>query len=128
MAHPDVVDTAVVGVPDSTKGEVPLCLYIMRPGTDSCQASSGSMDRGNARVRVRTSSFLCTEATKNEEEINEELVQRVRSLIGPIASFKTAAAVTALPRTRSGKIIRKSIATLARSKLVKVDPNDTVHE
>ncbi|XP_076669967.1 acyl-CoA synthetase short-chain family member 3, mitochondrial [Andrena cerasifolii] len=91
MAHPDVVDTAVVGVPDSTKGEVPLCLYIMRP-----------------------------EATKNEEEINEELVQRVRSLIGPIASFKTAAAVTALPRTRSGKIIRKSIATLARSKLVKI--------
>ncbi|XP_076167653.1 acyl-CoA synthetase short-chain family member 3, mitochondrial [Ptiloglossa arizonensis] len=91
MAHPDVIDAAVVGVPDPTKGEVPLCLYIMKP-----------------------------EATKNEEQINEELVSRVRALIGPIASFRTAAAVRALPRTRSGKIIRKSIATLARSKLVKI--------
>lgn len=60
------------------------------------------------------------ETAKNEEQINEEIVARVRSLIGPIASFKIAAAVRALPRTRSGKIIRKSIADLARSKLVKV--------
>ncbi|KZC14230.1 PREDICTED: acyl-CoA synthetase short-chain family member 3, mitochondrial [Dufourea novaeangliae] len=91
MAHPDVTDAAVVGVPDPTKGEVPLCLYTMRP-----------------------------EATKNEEQINEELISGVRSLIGPIASFRTAAAVRDLPRTRSGKIIRKSIANLARSKLVKI--------
>lgn len=40
--------------------------------------------------------------------------------MGPIASFRVAAAITALPRTRSGKIIRKSIALLARSKQVKV--------
>ncbi|XP_031850238.2 acyl-CoA synthetase short-chain family member 3, mitochondrial [Nomia melanderi] len=91
MAHPDVTDSAVIGVPDPTKGEVPLCLYVMRP-----------------------------ETTKNEEQINKELVEAVRSLIGPITSFKTAAAVRALPRTRSGKIIRKSIADLARSKLVKI--------
>ena len=32
MAHPDVVDAAVVGVPEPTKGEVPICLYIMRQG------------------------------------------------------------------------------------------------
>lgn len=60
---------------------------------------------------------------KNERQINEELVTRVRNLIGPIASFRIAAAVRALPRTRSGKIIRKSIANLARSKLVKVNEN-----
>jgi len=57
---------------------------------------------------------------KNEEEINHELVTRVRSMIGPIASFRIAAAITALPKTRSGKIIRKSIAMLARSKQIKV--------
>lgn len=91
MAHPDVTDAAVVGVPDPTKGEVPLCLYTMKP-----------------------------EATKNEEQINEDLVAAVRSSIGPIASFRTAAAVRGLPRTRSGKIIRKSIANLARSKFVKI--------
>lgn len=91
FTHPDVVDVAVVGVPDHTKGEVPLCLYIKRNDTIS-----------------------------NEEEINQELVARVRSMMGPIASFRVAAAVTALPKTRSGKIIRKSIATLARSKLFKI--------
>ncbi|EFN78203.1 Acyl-CoA synthetase short-chain family member 3, mitochondrial [Harpegnathos saltator] len=41
-------------------------------------------------------------------------------MMGPIASFRVAAAITALPRTRSGKIIRKSIASLARSKQVKI--------
>ncbi|XP_011149016.1 acyl-CoA synthetase short-chain family member 3, mitochondrial isoform X2 [Harpegnathos saltator] len=91
LAHDDVVDAAVVGVPDHTKGEVPLCLYVKR-----------------------------YDATSNEEEINQELVARVRHMMGPIASFRVAAAITALPRTRSGKIIRKSIASLARSKQVKI--------
>ncbi|XP_043282355.1 acyl-CoA synthetase short-chain family member 3, mitochondrial [Venturia canescens] len=91
LGHPDVADTAVVGVPEHTKGEIPLCLYVMRNGT-----------------------------TKSEKTINEELIYRVRQLIGPIASFKIAAAVSALPRTRSGKTCRKSIADLARSRPVKI--------
>lgn len=37
MAHPDVVDAAVIGVPDPTKGEIPLCLYIMKEGKDLVQ-------------------------------------------------------------------------------------------
>lgn len=44
----------------------------------------------------------------------------VRDLIGPIAAFKLAAPIRALPRTRSGKIARKSMANLARNKFVKV--------
>lgn len=34
LAHPDIVDAAVVGVPDPTKGEIPLCLYVMKEGED----------------------------------------------------------------------------------------------
>lgn len=67
---------------------------------------------------MRFLSFADT--TKNEQEINKELVERVRSMMGPITSFRAAAAITALPKTRSGKIIRKSITMLARSKQVKV--------
>lgn len=72
------------------------------------------------------SKYLLLDTTKNEEEINQELIARVRNMIGPIASFRLAAAITALPKTRSGKIIRKSIATLARSKQVKVKTSATI--
>lgn len=30
LAHPDIADATVVGVPESTKGEVPLCLYVIK--------------------------------------------------------------------------------------------------
>ncbi|XP_034253372.1 acyl-CoA synthetase short-chain family member 3, mitochondrial [Thrips palmi] len=91
MAHPDVIDCAVVGVPEPTRGEVPLCLFIMRQGSQ-----------------------------KKASEISRELVSMIRELIGPIAAFKLSAAVRGLPRTRSGKTARKSIADLARNKFVKI--------
>ncbi|XP_043485639.1 acyl-CoA synthetase short-chain family member 3, mitochondrial [Polistes fuscatus] len=91
LAHPDVADAAVVGVPDLTKGEVPLCLYVKHRDT-----------------------------TTKDEIIDEELILNIRQLIGPIASFRLVGAVKNLPRTRSGKIMRKSIAKLARSEQVKI--------
>lgn len=44
----------------------------------------------------------------------------VRELVGPIAAFRMAAAVKGLPRTRSGKVCRKSISDLSRNKEVRV--------
>lgn len=44
----------------------------------------------------------------------------VREHMGPVAAFRLAVGVKALPTTRSGKICRKSIADLARNKLKKV--------
>lgn len=35
LSHPDITDAAVVGVPDHTKGEAPLCLYVMKEGTQN---------------------------------------------------------------------------------------------
>lgn len=31
LSHPDVSDASVMGVPEQTKGEVPLCLFVIRP-------------------------------------------------------------------------------------------------
>lgn len=31
LAHPDVCDASVMGVPEPTKGEIPLCLFVMKP-------------------------------------------------------------------------------------------------
>ncbi|KAK6641040.1 hypothetical protein RUM44_012739 [Polyplax serrata] len=91
MGHPDVADATVIGVPEPTKGEVPFCFFVLRKDT-----------------------------VKTQEEISRELIDMVRDLIGPIAAFKQAAAIRALPRTRSGKTARKSIANLARNKFVKI--------
>ena len=42
-----------------------------------------------------------------------ETVQLVRDRIGPVAAFKTAAVVSRLPKTRSGKILRGTIQKIA---------------
>lgn len=73
LRHPDVVDAAVFGVPESTKGEIPCCLYV-------------------------TSDNI----TKSTQKLNLEIIKIIRDIIGPIAAFKLVAQVDALPRTRSG--------------------------
>jgi len=88
LRHPDVVDAAVFGVPESTKGQVPLCLYIPREGT-----------------------------LKTDAKLSAEIIKLIRDVIGPIASFRLAGPVRALPRTRSGKTMRKTMADLAKNEL-----------
>ncbi|XP_042220057.1 acyl-CoA synthetase short-chain family member 3, mitochondrial-like [Homarus americanus] len=93
LEHPQVVDVAVVGVPDAMKGEVPLGLFVVKEG---CQST--------------------------EQQISEELVEVVRRLVGPVAAFRLSTRVKGLPRTRSGKTARKSIAELAQDKAIKIPP------
>lgn len=78
LRHPDVADAAVFGVPEPTKGEVPLCLYIMKD----------SVEKASTKIGV-------------------ELIKIIREVIGPIASFRLVAPVKALPRTRSGNEINE---------------------
>jgi len=83
-SHPDVAECAVAGVHDPVKGEVPLGFVVMKAGV-----------------------------TKNPDIIRSELISLVRHKIGPIASFKAAAVVKRLPKTRSGKILRGTIKKIA---------------
>jgi propionyl-CoA synthetase len=82
--HPDVAECAVVGVADDLKGEVPVGFVVLKAGVE-----------------------------RDSAEIVRELVQRVREEIGPVASFKIAAVVDRLPKTRSGKILRGTIKKIA---------------
>jgi propionyl-CoA synthetase len=82
--HPDVAECAVVGVADEIKGEVPVGFVVVKAGVD-----------------------------RGEADVVGELVQRVRDAIGPVAAFKTAAVVTRLPKTRSGKILRGTMKRIA---------------
>src|SRR5207253_3722687 len=79
-SHPDVAECAVIGVQDSLKGEVPLGFVVYKAGVK-----------------------------KPEDQVVRELVERVREHIGPVACFKSAAVVKRLPKTRSGKILRRIV-------------------
>jgi propionyl-CoA synthetase len=48
-----------------------------------------------------------------EETLRDELVAAVRREIGPVAAFRDVSVVAALPKTRSGKILRKTMRDIA---------------
>jgi propionyl-CoA synthetase len=84
MSDPDVAECAVVGVADELKGQQPVGFLVLKVG-----------------------------AGRRDEEIVADVVAAVRAEIGPVASFKTAVVVARLPKTRSGKILRGTIARIA---------------
>jgi len=83
-AHPDVAECAVFGASDALKGQVPVALFILNAGVN-----------------------------RAVEEIEQEVVARVRAEVGPVAAFRRAYAVRALPKTRSGKILRATLQRIA---------------
>jgi propionyl-CoA synthetase len=84
--HPDVAECAVIGVADELKGELPLGFLVLNAGV-----------------------------ARDEGEIVSEAVQMVRDKIGPVAAFKTATVIQRLPKTRSGKILRGTMKSIADS-------------
>ncbi|MDN5932518.1 MAG: propionyl-CoA synthetase [Pseudonocardia sp.] len=83
-SHPDVAECAVIGVADQMKGQVPRGFVVLKAGV-----------------------------VRDEEELRAELVALVRAQIGAVASLKDVAVVAALPKTRSGKILRKTMRGIA---------------
>ena len=57
-----------------------------------------------------------SDAAADGERICRELIQRVRDEVGAVASLKQVDIVTALPKTRSGKILRKTMREIADGK------------
>jgi propionyl-CoA synthetase len=82
--HKDVGECAVVGVADAMKGQVPAGFIVLNAGVNRPPA-----------------------------EIEREVVQLVRDVIGPVAALKTVMTVKRLPKTRSGKILRGTMRQIA---------------
>jgi propionyl-CoA synthetase len=85
--HPAVAECAVIGVDDELKGQVPRGFVVLKAG-----------------------------ASIDEQTLRAELVQLVRDQIGPVAAFREVNVVPALPKTRSGKILRKTMRGIAAGK------------
>lgn len=82
--HHDIAEVAVVGIQDELKGQIPLALYVK-----------------------------LSNVTTSDEIIMNDLIKMVREKIGAIACFKHGLSVKRLPKTRSGKTLRRTIRSIA---------------
>jgi acetyl-CoA synthetase len=88
VSHPAVSEAVVMGKEDAIKGEVPVAFVTLRSGFSP------------------------------SEELRQQLVQHIRATIGPIATPDAIVIVNKLPKTRSGKIMRRLLkAVLAGAAL-----------
>ncbi len=83
-SHPDVAECAVIGIRDALKTQLPLGFVVLKSGV-----------------------------ARAHDVIVAELVQLVRAQVGPVASFRDAIVVKRLPKTRSGKVLRKTMRCIA---------------
>ena len=82
--HPAVAECAVIGVHDALKGQVPRAFVVLKAG-----------------------------AQEDPALLQEQVVALVREQIGPVAALKNVVVVPALPKTRSGKILRRTMRGIA---------------
>jgi len=92
-AHPKVVECAVIGIHDDIKGEVPFGLVVLKP-----------------------------QFKNDQEQVERDLIQSVREVIGPVATFKKVISVSRLPKTRSGKILRNILRKMYNKEEYTVPP------
>ncbi len=83
-SHPLVAECAVIGVHDALKGQVPRAFVVLKSGA---QIDPGVLE--------------------------EQIVASIRHEIGPVAALKEVVVVPALPKTRSGKILRSTMRGIA---------------
>ncbi len=89
--HPDVAECAVIGVADPMKGQLPLGFLVLSAGVE-----------------------------RDHDEIVAEVIAQMRQRIGPVAAFKLCTVVQRLPKTRSGKILRGTMRSIADSEAWKM--------
>ena len=83
-SHKTVAECAVFGINCSLKGQKPMALIVLK-----------------------------SDLAKTEKEIQSEIIAEVRTVIGAVASFRDVLVVQRLPKTRSGKILRKLLRNIA---------------
>lgn len=90
--HPAVAEGAVIGVDDVLKGMIPMAFVVLKAG----QSGHAAMEK--------------------------EIVALVRDELGPVAALKQVHVVDALPKTRSGKILRATLRKIANGEDVATPP------
>ena len=89
VSHEDVAESAVCGIPDDIKGEAIIAFAVLRENVN-----------------------------KNSDLLEKEVFKKIRNDIGPIATPKQIYFVSQLPKTRSGKIMRRLLKAIAKNEKV----------
>ncbi|EIJ65507.1 acetate--CoA ligase [Candidatus Nitrosopumilus salaria BD31] len=89
VSHDDVAESAVCGIPDDVKGEVIIAFVVLKHGI-----------------------------TKDSDILENEIVDKIRSNIGAIATPKQIYFVSKLPKTRSGKIMRRLLKSIGNNEQI----------
>jgi propionyl-CoA synthetase len=90
-SHHSVAECAVIGINDDLKGQIPLALVVNKSGDDI-----------------------------EHFQLEQEIIKLVRQQIGAVASLRNVVIVQRLPKTRSGKILRKLMRSLADGENVQI--------
>ncbi len=98
VAHESVAEAAVVGMPHDIKGQGICAFVTLQAGTEST------------------------------EELRAELVAWVRKILGPVATPDALHWAPALPKTRSGKIMRRILRKIAANELDSLGDTSTLAE
>ena len=103
VSHIDVVEAAVCGIPDEIKGDAIIVFAILKQN-----------------------------AKKDHDKLRSELIEIIRNGIGPIATPQQIHFVTKLPKTRSGKIMRRLLKAIAKNEKIgdisTLEDDTAVHE
>ncbi len=91
VSHPSVAEAAVVGRPDELKGQAVVCFVTLKTGHNK------------------------------SPELANDLKKHVRTVIGPVATPDEIRFADALPKTRSGKIMRRLLKQVAAGEVLKGD-------
>ncbi|HYR58295.1 MAG TPA: acetate--CoA ligase [Chthoniobacteraceae bacterium] len=91
VSHPSVAEAAVVGRPDDMKGQAVVCFVTLKEGAQA------------------------------HPELRRDLKNHVRTVIGPVATPDDIRFAGALPKTRSGKIMRRLLKQIASGQTVTGD-------
>jgi acetyl-CoA synthetase len=96
VSHNTVAEAAVVGMPHDIKGQGIYAFVTLKAGTQT------------------------------SDDLRKELVQTVRNVIGPIASPDVIQWAPGLPKTRSGKIMRRILRKIAENEIDKIGDTSTL--
>jgi len=89
VSHEDIAESAVCGIPDEIKGEVIIAFAVLK---EDCNKASSILEK--------------------------EIYEKIRNDIGPIATPQKIYFVSKLPKTRSGKIMRRLLKAIANGDVI----------